>query len=33
LMFSTPARTLDLLVTDIENFASSCFLKIAALFA
>jgi hypothetical protein len=33
LMFSTPPRTLNLLVTDIENLASSCFLKIAALFA
>jgi hypothetical protein len=32
-MFSTPPRTLNLLVTDIENLASSCFLKIAALFA
>jgi hypothetical protein len=33
LMFPTPPRTLDLLVTDIENLASSCFLKIAAFFA
>jgi len=32
-MFSTPPRTLNLLVADIENLASSCFLKIAALFA
>jgi hypothetical protein len=32
-MFSTPPRTLNPLVTDIENLASSCFLKIAALFA
>src|ERR1700726_2254160 len=31
LMFSTPPRTLNLLVTDIENLASSCFWKIAAL--
>ena len=33
MMFSTPPRTLNPLVTDIENLASSCFLKIAALFA
>jgi hypothetical protein len=32
LVFSIPPRTLNL-VTDIENLASSCFLKIAALFA
>jgi hypothetical protein len=32
-MFSTPPRTLNPLMTDIENLASSCFLKIAALFA
>jgi hypothetical protein len=32
-MFSTPPRTLNPLVTDIENLASSYFLKIAALFA
>jgi hypothetical protein len=32
-MFSTPPRRLNLLVTDIENLASSCFWKIAALFA
>ena len=31
-MFSRPPRTLNPLVTDIENLASSCFLKIAALF-
>jgi hypothetical protein len=32
-MFPTPPRRLNLLVTDIENLASSSFSKIAALFA
>jgi hypothetical protein len=33
MVFSTPPRTPNLLVTDIENLASSYFLKIAAPFA
>jgi hypothetical protein len=33
MMFSTPPRTLNPLLTDIENLASSRFWKIAALFA
>jgi hypothetical protein len=33
LVFSPPPRTLNLLIADIENRATSCFLKIAALFA
>jgi hypothetical protein len=33
MMFSTPPLTLNPLLTDIENLTSSCFLKIAALFA
>jgi hypothetical protein len=33
LMFPTPPHTLNLLVTDIKHLASSCFWKIAALFA
>ena len=32
-MFSTPPRTLNPLVTNVESLASSCFWKIAALFA
>jgi len=33
MMFSTPQRTLNPLVTDIEKLASSRFWKIAAFFA